>query len=297
MVWRIKRGVKKIFHFRITNTCKLVDAIAHETTLSKSAIKQALQKGAVWRENALGVHRIRRADKPVTANDTIHVYYDEQILALAPPTPTLIADEKDYSVWDKPRGMLSQGSKWSDHCTLHRWIETHHRFVENLQRRCYVVHRLDKQTKGLMFIAHKKQTAHVFSQLFENKKIVKRYYAIVSGEVPERFNQSPQAPAKPLLIESDIAGKYAKTSLVRLGFDKQRQQSLVDIHIETGRKHQIRIHCAALGFPIVGDRKYATLETDEPMQLQCYQLGFDSVNDYPARCYKNPLALNWQQFQ
>ncbi|MCW8887459.1 MAG: RNA pseudouridine synthase, partial [Gammaproteobacteria bacterium] len=100
-----------------------IDQIADRCDLSKQRIKYAMKKGAVWlthagKEGNEGhTQRLRRAKKQLNVGDTLHLYYDEHLLAVEPPTATLIADEGDYSIWHKPYGMLSQGSKWSDHCT------------------------------------------------------------------------------------------------------------------------------------------------------------------------------------
>lgn len=284
--------MKQEFHFSVNANTKLVEALHQQTQFHKSKIKLAMQKGAVWLENGHGIHRIRRADKLVNASDKIHFYYNEKVLQITPPTPTLIADENDYSVWLKPRGMLSQGSKWSDHCTLHRWIETHQRFNDSEVRSCYVVHRLDKETCGLMFIAHKKTTAAQLTTLFEQRKIDKRYYALVKGEFPKTFNQNKDS-SKPIQIESNIQNKYAKTVIKRLQFNETSNQSLIDINIETGRKHQIRIHCADYGFAIVGDTKYGAHDSDIAMQLQCYQLAILNNQHLPSRSFQVPLALDW----
>ena len=106
-----------------------VDLLAGATGFSRQRIKQIMQKGAVWVTLASGgennAQRLRRAKKVLHPGDTLHLYYDEKILSEEPPTPELIADEGTYSVWYKPYGLRSQGSKWSDHCTIARWAETH----------------------------------------------------------------------------------------------------------------------------------------------------------------------------
>lgn len=284
--------VPQEFHFSVNAKSKIVNALHQETGLTKTTIKHAMQQGAVWCENQNGIHRVRRADKILSSNDTIHFYYNHAILNLKPPPATLIKDEIDYSVWRKPRGMLSQGSKWSDHCTIQRWIETHYRFNNTEKRPCYSVHRLDQDTEGLMFIAHKKKTATQLAHLFEQRQINKHYYAIVTGEFPNSFNQS-EGETKPIQIERAIDNKYAKTWLKRIDYNQHTHQSLLDIQIETGRKHQIRIHCADYGFPIVGDKRYGIADATLPMQLQCYQLGILSNTHIAARSYQTPLALSW----
>lgn len=222
---------------------KAVDILKKETELSKQIIKQVMTKGAVWLSRNKSTQRIRRADKVLKQDDCLHIYYDEEVLDKQPDDAVLIADENQYSIWCKPYGMLSQGSKWGDQCTINRWVE------KNLQpqRPAFIVNRLDRAASGLMIIAHKKQTAAYFSQLFQQRNIDKRYQAIVHGEFPE-FKD----------IDLEVDNKPAMSHVKKLKYNKVLDQSLVEVEIETGRKHQIRKHLSESGFPIVGDRFYGS---------------------------------------
>ena len=112
------------FHVSISDPSQsALDLLAAESGLSKQQIKQAMQKGAVWRSQGKQAQRMRRVAKNLKAGDNLHLYYDEKVLAEVPPAPQLIADESAYSVWYKPYGMRSQGTKWGDHCALYRWVE------------------------------------------------------------------------------------------------------------------------------------------------------------------------------
>ena len=150
-------------HIEINCTDKTaVDILGESTELTKQAIKQAMTKGAVWLSRKQGTQRVRRASKLLKPGDRLHIYYDEAVLEQHPACAVLISDEGLYSIWCKPYGMLSQGSKWGDHCTINRWIE------KNLQpqRPAFIVHRLDRAATGLMIIAHQKKIAAYFSELF-----------------------------------------------------------------------------------------------------------------------------------
>jgi len=249
-----------------------VDQLSRHTLLSRQQLKQAMSKGALWitpagktsadgRQHSRHTRRLRRSKKTLNVGDQLHLYYNPALLELIPPVPTLIEDEGSYSVWHKPYGMLSQGSKWSDHCTLTRWAEQH---LEP-QRSAFLVHRLDRATSGLMVIAHSKQAARSLTQAFEQRKTNKHYQAIIEGRFPDNE----------IHCELSINDKPALSHFQRLDYDERRNQSLVDIHIETGRKHQIRKHLSALGFPIVGDRLHGRAGADDiDLQLCAYQLSF-----------------------
>jgi len=123
-----------------------VDLLAAESGLSKQKIKQAMQKGAVWLSDSKGTHRLRRQSKKLTSGTKLHFYFDPVVLNEVVDDAILIADEDDYSVWNKPRGMLSRGGKWGDHCAINRCVEQR---LEP-QRQAFIVHRLDRFASGLI---------------------------------------------------------------------------------------------------------------------------------------------------
>ena len=96
-----------------------------QCTLSNAQLKQAIQQGALWLTRGKSTQRLRRVKKPLKTADTLHFYYDEQVLSQQPNEALLIEDCTDYSVWYKPYGMLSQGSKWSDHPSLVQRYTSH----------------------------------------------------------------------------------------------------------------------------------------------------------------------------
>tara|TARA_R110001592_G_scaffold320639_2_gene598683 strand:- start:1481 stop:2311 length:831 start_codon:yes stop_codon:yes gene_type:complete len=268
-------------HLEIESTDKTaVDALGETTELARQTIKQAMTKGAVWLTRNKSTQRIRRADKPLKSSDELHLYFDQSILAEQPKPATLIADEELYSIWYKPYGMLSQGSKWGDHCTINRWVE------KNLepQRPAFIVHRLDRAATGLIIIAHQRKIAAYFSNLFQNRNIEKKYQAIVEGEFPDEVK-----------LNSDIENKPAMSQAKAIAYNSATNQSLVDVTIETGRKHQIRRHLSEAGFPIVGDRLYGHggEDTSDLCLASCY-LSFASPADGLKKGYHLPENLRLQ---
>jgi len=257
-----------------------VDILAESTKLTKQAIKQAMTKGAVWLTRNNSTQRIRRADKPLKPGDELHLYFDQKVLEQPPEAATLIADERLYSIWHKPYGMLCQGSKWGDHCTINRWVEN------NLepQRPAFIVHRLDRAATGLIIIAHQKKIAAYFSNLFQNREIKKKYQAIVDSKFPDA-----------LKLTSDIENKPALSHAKLLSYNSEENQSLIEVAIETGRKHQIRRHLSEAGFPIVGDRLYGQGDenTSDLCLASCY-LSFASPTDGLKKSYQLPDNLRLQ---
>ena len=232
--------------------------------LSRQQLKLAMQKGALWITSDKGhTQRLRRAKKMLKLGDSLHFYFDRSISEAVITPPELVEDFADYSVWNKPYGVYSQGSKWGDHCTIARWSE------QNLkpERPAFVVHRLDRATTGLILLAHSKHAAQKLSQLFAERHIEKSYRALVHGEFPSET----QTVCQP------IDDRNACSHFDILQYYSERDVSLVDVSIETGRKHQIRRHLAGLNYPIVGDRLHgieSKTNTELDLQLCAYRLRF-----------------------
>jgi tRNA pseudouridine32 synthase/23S rRNA pseudouridine746 synthase len=236
--------------------------LAENTPLSKQKLKSAMTKGSLWLESSIGIHRLRRAKKILDAGGILHLYYNQAIQNSVPAAAELIADEGEYSVWNKPYGMYSQGSKWGDHCTIYRWAEAHLK----PQRPAFLVHRLDRAASGLIILAHSKKTAAAFSALFKNRQIQKQYKAMVEG--------NPGQLTLPYIISNDIEEKPAISTIIAID-PLDNNKTLITIEIETGRKHQIRKHLSASGYPIVGDRLYGSGQSKKNLQLQSCYLKFN----------------------
>ena len=234
-------------------------AIAQGISLSKAELKQAISKGALWltpAKNIKQTQRLRRVKKQLLPGDELHFYYNSEVLGTPVPQAQLIADLVDYSVWYKPYGMLSQGSKWSDHCTIARFAQQN----SPDERPAFIVHRLDRAATGLILIAHSKKAARALSNMFEHHQLEKHYHIIVHGDHSAR----PQ----PEVINSDIDGKSARSTFTCLAYDSVSKRSLIKVKIDSGRKHQIRIHAASIGLPVVGDRLHGIADENEPCNLQ-----------------------------
>ena len=237
-----------------------LDLLVQQTAFSRGRMKQVMSQGAVWCGRGRQVQRLRRAGKIVQPGEVLHLYYDHAVMQQQPALPTLISDETDYSVWYKPAGLFSQGSRWGDHCSLPRCAE------QQLQRTAFIVHRLDRAASGLMIIAHSKSMASALSGLFARRELTKRYLAIVHGQFDDRGGSR--------VLNDDIDGRQAVSHARLLACDEVKNMSLVEVSIESGRKHQIRRHLAGVNHAIVGDRLYGQDNGENDLQLTACKLSF-----------------------
>jgi len=266
-------------HLSISNNAiTAIDVLAEHTSFSRQQIKKIMQKGAVWLSSTAqtgqgtSTQRLRRASKPLKAGQVLHLYYNAKILEQADFNAQLIADEGDYSVWFKPSGMPSQGSKYGDHTAIYRWAETH----IQPQRNAFLVHRLDKATSGLILIAHSKKAARLLSKMFSERRIHKYYKALVQG-VPQNLER----------IDTPLENKIAITKILSITPCQNNSYSLLDIQLLTGRKHQIRQHLAKENHPIIGDRLYGQANKQSiNLCLSAYKIHFISPFDSQKKHYE-----------
>lgn len=258
------------FHLLASGGETAVELLAAAASdLSKQQLKRIMQSGAVWLAEFRGdgkkaskPRRLRRASRLLKSGDELHCYYRKEFVEGEVPAAELISDEADYSVWLKPCGMFCQGSKWGDRGTIVRWVE---QYFDN-QRPVFSVHRLDRATRGLILVAHSKRATRELTALFEQRKIQKKYRALVHGD--HRSHPQPET------VRAEIDGRSACSHFNCLEYDAASDRSLMDVDIETGRKHQIRRHLASIGLPIVGDRLYGRGGDEEDLQLTAWSLSY-----------------------
>lgn len=172
----------------------------------------------------------------------------------------LVFDDEALLVVDKPAGLLAVPGRGADQqdCLAAR---VQARFAEAL-----VVHRLDQATSGLMLFARSPEMQRRLGAAFERREVGKRYVAVVAGRLAaaEGRIDAPLAadwPNRPRQQVDHEAGKPALTLWWRLAVERDEatgtERSRVELEPHTGRTHQLRVHLASIGHPIVGDALYA----------------------------------------
>ena len=251
--------------------------LADTSGLPKGRIKDAMVKGAVWlKREGKKERRLRKAKYGLKNGDLLQLYYDPQILAQSAPEPYCIEENQHYSVWFKPPWLLSQGSRYGDHCSLLRIAEKTNRNIDYK-----LIHRLDREASGLMILAHGSKSAHLLSELFQKASIVKRYFAEIYG--------TPAIPGEGLKLTTPIDDKSACTEILTCLPGKSGGTSLLDILLHSGRLHQIRRHLADWGHPVVGDPQYGEIgktRRGEELRLCAWQLSFISPFDQKQKYYQ-----------
>lgn len=189
-------------------------------------------------------------------------------------------EDDDLLVINKPRGMISHPAPGQPPTTLVNALlfRSHSLSTEAGEFRPGIVHRLDKETTGLMVVA-KNDTAHrKLADQIKNKTAERRYVTIVKGtpehnvfKIDARIGRHPGIPT---LMTVKDTGKDAVTHVKQLGHTSDG--TLLACRLETGRTHQIRVHLSCFGLPVKGDRLYSKKPWGKgPLQLHAALLSFD----------------------
>ncbi len=168
----------------------------------------------------------------------------------------LIHEDDALLVFDKPAGLLAVPGRGADKQDC-LWQRVRQRWQDAL-----VVHRLDMATSGLMLFARGVDMQRRLSRAFASRQVDKHYVAVVTGRMPApagRIELPLMAdwPRRPLQKVDASQGKPSVTDWQLLEFDAVRLASRLALQPLTGRTHQLRLHLAAIGHPIVGDALYA----------------------------------------
>lgn len=177
--------------------------------------------------------------------------------ASEPPTaPRFLFEDEHLLAVEKPSGMLSVPGKGPlAEGSLTDWVLARYADAK-------VVHRLDMSTSGILLFARGLESQRHLSRQFEQRKVFKEYQAVVSGSVAQEsgdINAPMRAdwPRRPLQMVDPVEGKPAQTHYQVLNRMIETGATRVRLHPLTGRSHQLRVHLAWIGHPIVGDALYA----------------------------------------
>ena len=200
----------------------------------------------------------------------------------------ILHEDRDIIVIDKPAGMLTTHTRLKERFTAEEYLNDYIRKGQAKSRkRVYLVHRLDRETSGVMMFAKSEAVAENFRSHW-NELTQKNYIARVEGSLDadkgifESYLRDDPKTMKVASVKDSRFGKFARTQWRRIS--ESDGTTLVEVSLKSGRKNQIRVHFSESGHPIVGDVLYGAIRSLR-MFLHSYRLKF-----------KHPFSGKWLEF-
>jgi 23S rRNA pseudouridine1911/1915/1917 synthase len=238
--------------FIVDKPVKAWTFLVHELKLSMGEAQRVVDK-----KQLLCNGEIVKRKSQIIEGDTTLLYYESRPKGLLP-----IYENEFFAVFDKPSGVLAHPRNRNTEYSLNDEIK--HLYGKNAN----IVHRLDKETSGLLMVSKNKDEERGLKKLFEDRNVQKEYIALVKGEIKE-----PLVIDAPILTNSNYdeiklkvcinaSGKKAVTEIFPMKYFEDLNATLVKAVPKTGRQHQIRVHLFHVEHSIIGDPIYGqTLQT------------------------------------
>lgn len=269
-----------------------MDFLLKQMGITRNRAKDLLSGRAVTVDRKLVTHY----STLLHVGEVVRVSRHRQSTMLINRYVKIVYEDKDLVVIEKAEGILSMASSPKQYCVktvLDAYFEKRH-----FKCTAHVVHRLDRETSGLMIYAKNVETARLLEDNWHQLVYDRRYVALVCGDMDREGGtiQSWLKESKSFVTYSsptDNGGKLAITHYHRLRHNADF--SLVELKLETGRKNQIRVHMADLGYPIAGDRKYGNgRDPLHRMALHAFRLNFTHPVTGQDMQFETPIPQEFQ---
>lgn len=237
-------------------------------------------------------NRIKRADLLLSPGQEVLVGPKSAVIQEG--IKILYRDE-NLVVLDKPAGVLSVATDFDEERSVHSYLKE-----QFYPKRVFPVHRLDRETSGVMLFAFTEETRNALKDQFEDRSIEKIYFAIVEGcpEAPKGIWESFLREDERYFVHTTPNQQLGKIAITEYEVVKKNKSvSLLRLSPKTGRKHQLRVHCREAGHPIAGDGRYGAKNISfGRLCLHAQTLSFSHPLSHKRMTFSSPLPPLFSSF-
>lgn len=234
--------------------------IASELNVSRGVARTIIDAGDATVED----RHLKPADR-VHPGTTITVVLPEEEAPLEPDASVpfkVVLEDQDFLVIDKPIGVVVHPTSGNSEGTLVHGLLARYPEIRGVgqEGRWGIVHRLDRDTSGLLVVARNQRAHEALSGMMRNREVTRRYLTVVVGSFNNTTGtiEAPigRDPSNPVRMKVERGGKDSRTHYRRIAGWARPEVTLLSVHLDTGRTHQIRVHFRAIDHAIVGDAAY-----------------------------------------
>jgi 23S rRNA pseudouridine1911/1915/1917 synthase len=267
-------------------------------SFSRTKLSETIEEGSV-----LVNGKPKKVSYRLRHGDIVSIEHKEKREIILEPYPfdvKIIYEDQDVIVVDKPQDLVVHPPNLKCQNTLINALVYMGKELSDIDPlRTGVVHRLDKETSGILVLAKNNQSHLGLIKQFKERKVEKEYRAICWGRVKQDY----------LTIDLPLRRSASNRLKMKVGFLKSKKaftkvevltrfkdSTFLSIKPITGRMHQIRVHLKFLGYPIVGDKKYGIKDNYKELFLHAYRLGFYHPIRGSFLQFESPLPIRFSEF-
>ena len=252
--------------------------LTENTPLSRTAIQKLIDNGEVMLNGFLPIKKVK-----TQLDDVVVFSYEEKTLTDIKPQNIpldIVYEDEDLIVINKPKDMVVHPAVGNPDGTIVNALLYHCKELSDVNGyyRPGIVHRIDKDTSGLLVCAKNNEAHNFLSEQLKDKTCYRKYYAIVSGVIANNEGEinAPIGRSEKNRQMMCVTSKNSKEAITMFKvLERYNDSTLVDVELKTGRTHQIRVHMQFINHPVLNDARYGKKTIDETGQyLHAYFLSF-----------------------
>jgi len=271
--------------------------------MSRSQIEKLIKNQQV----TLNGNVIVKKNQSIFPGDRIEITIHQQEKEIYRPSTTLdkLYEDDHIIIINKPTGFSVHPGAGEKTETILDLLLFEYPDLKNIPDtdRPGIVHRLDKETTGVLIIAKTLQAQRRLQKAFKRREVKKTYQALVKGKVRFRIGtinkslmRNPRHRTK-FMVDQTLVNQHAREAITQYRVvSSSSQYSWLKIFPKTGRTHQIRVHMAGIGHPVLGDRLYGDIHSFERLALHAYGIEFQHPVSGLTICCSTPLPRSFTRF-